>query len=322
MSVVYVNPIYPWQVAPNGLQAPSTQMDYRSMIGEVTSWNPNVDPEIAGRWINNYYRKLVDMRSWYGLKVRGQVSVRAPYSVGQVSCTFGNPVVNGTGTNWTAAAIEGMQFRTGFTSAYQGVTKVLSPTRLQLDTPFAGNTGVTAYEMTDCYVDFGANIKRLLWAVNQQQGWPMAVNVKIQEVNAEDTWRTNLGWSKVFAVRSMTPGGSFLNECWPSPASAQSFPFEAYTQPSNLTLDSDCVVPWIRTDIIVTRAVADALVHKGRKSDYYDPVTAGMKIKEFNEAVEQMVMNDDNMDVSDVTWDYDNGIGFGGPGSAWAQMHA
>jgi hypothetical protein len=293
------------------------------MIGEVTSWNPNIDPQVAGRWINNYYRKIIDMRSWYGLKLKGQVSVQAPYNTGQVITTFGSPYVTGVGTNWVTAQ-EGLQFRTGFTTNYQTITKIIDATHLQLDTPWAGNNGTSGYQIMDCYIDFGSNIKRLLWAVNQQQGWPMACNVNVESVNQWDTWRTNLGWSTVFAVRSMSPGGSFLNECWPSPASAQAFPFEAFQQPPNLVLDSDSVVPWIRTDVIVTRAVADALLKGGRKSEYYDPVVAGMKITEFNEAVEQMVGADDNMAVQDVTWDYgmEDGTLGNGQGSFWSQSHA
>src|ERR1700721_4021572 len=102
-SVVYVNPTYPFQVSGGSVQAASTQLNYRQMLSEVTSWNPDVDPMIAGRWINNIYRKVIDMRSWYGLKLRGQGNVRAPSNTGQATTIFGNPIVNGGGTNGPAA---------------------------------------------------------------------------------------------------------------------------------------------------------------------------------------------------------------------------
>ena len=103
MPVVYQNPTYPFQVSFGGVQAPSTQLSFRQMLSEVTDWNPDVDPMTAGRWINNYYRKVIDMRSWYGLKIKGQINVQQTVFAGQVTCTTGSPFVVGTGTGWSTA---------------------------------------------------------------------------------------------------------------------------------------------------------------------------------------------------------------------------
>lgn len=330
MAIVYTNPTYPFQVSFGGTQAPSTQLNYRQMLSEVCGWNPDVDPMTAGRWINNYYRKIIDKRSWYGLKIKGQVTAAAPYNQGTVNVTLGSNIVNGIGTNWSTlrygqtGSLIGLQFRTSFTLGYQTIVNVLSPTQLQLDTPYASqNLTNTGYQIAAVYIDFGANIKRLLWAVNQQQGWPMEVNVPVQTLNQWDVWRISLGWSTIFATRSATPGGSLLMELWPAPYSLQAFPFEAYQQPPELVADSDSPVPWIRSDLIVTRAVADALIYRGKMSKYYDPVAAGIKRAEFNETVEEMAQADNDMDQQDVTWNYgeETGmVGFG-PGSTWAQQH-
>lgn len=324
MSVVYVNPTYPNQVSFGGVKAPSTQLNYREMLNEVTRWNPNVDPMVAGRWINNYYRKIIDMRSWYGLKLKGQVSVSSPTNPGLVTCTLGSPFVVGTGTNFDSTLI-GLQFRTGFTYGYQTITNVTDATHLQLDTPLvaAPGTNTTGYQIVDAYINFGANIKRLLWATNQQQGWPMEVNWPIQTINAWDVWRQSLGWSRYLAQRAPDPTGAALWECWPNPFSQQAFPFEAYQQPPDMVLDNDAPVAWIPADLIVTRAVADALVFGGRKSDYYDPTTSGMKVAEFDKRCEQAQMADNDLDQQDVSWDYgmeEGRVGFG-VGSAYAQSH-
>ena len=329
MPVIYSNPVYPWQVSADGSQAPSTQLNYREMLNEVTSWNPNVDPMQAGRFINNYYRKVIDMRNWYGLKIKGQVAVQAITNTGQVQTTYGNPVVQGIGTSWDTT-LQGLQFRTGFTFGYQTIVFV-DPTAqtLQLDTPFVGTPGVntSGYQIVESYLDFGANIKRLIWATNQQQGWPMVCNIPVETINAWDTWLQSLGWSRFLATRSASPGGSLILECWPNPNSAQTFPFEAYQQPPNLTLDDDSMVPWIASDLIVTRAVADALMFRPKQNPYYDPATALAvardKKQEFNERVEQMSGADNNMDQQDVTWDYGQEDGFGGwgIGSAFSQSH-
>lgn len=324
MAVVYTNPVYPWQVSFGGAKAPSTQMDYRTMLNEVVSWNPDLDPMTAGRFINNYYRKVIDMRSWYGLKLKGQVSVQAITNGGQAVTVQGSPFVRGIGTTWTTALI-GLQFRTSFTLNYQTITNVVAATQtIQLDTPYGTQGSTGGYQIANCYLDFGANIKRLLWAVNQQQGWPMDVNVPIESVNAWDVWRQSLGWSTVLATRSASPTGSLLMECWPTPMSSQVFPFEAYQQPPDLVLDSDSMVAWIPADLIVKRATVDAIMHpSNKKRDAFSLSVAQTNMKEFDARCESAQQADNNIDQRDVTWDYgeESGDASAGLGSTWAQSH-
>ena len=57
MPVVLSNPLFPYQVGPNGSQAYVQQLNYRQMISEVCLWNPDLDPMMAGRFINNACEK-------------------------------------------------------------------------------------------------------------------------------------------------------------------------------------------------------------------------------------------------------------------------
>lgn len=329
MPIVYQNPTYPYQVSFGGVKAPSTQLNYRQMLSEVTQWNPDLDPMVAGRFVNNYYRKVIDRRSWYGLKLRGFAYVQQPVTQGQVTVTAGNSIVTGIGTNWPTipanqiGTIIGMQFRTSFTNAYQTIANVISGTSLQLETPYAAQSQTqTGYQIVAAYLNFGANIKRLLWALNQQMGWPMDVNVPVETINMRDTWRTNLGWSKVLANRSMDPSGALLVECWPTPFSNQTFPFEGYQQPPDLVLDSDAPVAWIPADLIVKRASADAMVHPSNKRQV-NMVLYSSFIAEYDKRLEEAEQSDNNLDQRDVTWDYgeeDGSMGTG-TGSMWAFNH-
>ncbi len=326
MPVVYSNPAFPNQVSSSQtVQSYATQLNFRSMIQEVTQWNPNVDPMVAGRWLNNYYRNIIDRRSWYALKLRGQISVPNTYNQGIALFTYQSPIVIGTGTNWTQAMV-GQQIRTGFTYPLQTIVKVIDATHLQLDMPFGGNTQSAGYNIFTAYVVMGGNIKRFLWAVNQQQGWPMNVNVPVESINFWDVWRISIGWSTHFAVRPPTPDGQYQIEIWPLAYQNQVFPFEAYQQPVDMTLDTDTPLAWIRSDILVSRAIADAMMFGGRKSDFYDPTTAQMKIAQFNADAEAMEQADNDMDQRDVMWDYGEEDGESGPNSlamnsTWAQNH-
>lgn len=324
MPVVY-NSAFPQQVGPSPFsQSFSTQLSYGQMLREVCQWNPNLDPMVAGRFINNRYRQIVDRRSWYGLKVRGNASVPNIYSTGTATVSGGSPNVTGVGTNWTGAMV-GLQFRTSFTMPWQTIITVNSATSLTLDTPYPGLSGTYGFQIVETYLTFGGNVKRMSWAVNQLFGWPIKVNVPVEVINARDTWRQNLGWATIFATRAATADGQYQVEVWPTPYNQQVFPFEAYTQPPNMVADNDAPVAWIRADLLVTGAIADALLHRPKQNTYYDPAVAvqiaGMKEGQFKSDLLEMENADEGLQQQAVTWDYGAEGVAAANGSAWGQQH-
>ena len=322
-AVITQNPAFPNQVGPNGTQAFVQQLNFRQIINEICQWNPNVDPMTAARWANNRYRQIINKRQWYALKVRGNINIPTITTQGTCTVTNGSNVVQGIGTNWTNNLI-GFQFRAGFTFPWATINSVnaLAQTMV-IDTPFGGNTITGGFQIQSVYITLGANVTYLLNAVNQQQGWSMEVNVPVETINTWDPWRQSLGWSTILATRPPTPNGVFQVEVWPTPYQAQVFPFEAYTQPADMQLDSDSPASFINADLIVTRCIADAKLFGGRGDKYYDPVVAQAKMAEYKENLEAMENADNALDQRDVTWDYgfENGrVGFG-PGSVFAQSH-
>lgn len=327
MPVIFTNPQFPLQVGASPTnQAFSVQLNYGEMLREVTQWHSGLDHETAGRMINNRYRQVVDRRSWYGLKVRGQIGIPAITNTGTCTVTFGSNIVQGQGTNWTPSLV-GLQFRQTFTQPFQTITAVdPSAQRLTLDMPFQGPTfGPGGYYIVQAYLSFGANMKRFEWAVNQLFGWAIEVNVPVQVINAKDTWRMQYGWATTFATRPPTPDGQFQIEVWPTPYPAQTFAFEGWTQPPNMILDSDSPVAWIRSDVVVSGAVADALLWRPKQNQFYDPaiavsIAAG-KEKKYEMDLLEMENADEGLQQQAVTWDYEADAVTDGTGSVWAQMH-
>lgn len=323
MPVIFQNPEFPNQVGPNGNKAYVQQLSFRQMINEVVWANPDLDIMRAARIVNNAYREIIDKRSWYALKIRGVINIPNTINGGQAQVTQGSNLVQGIGTAWTIGLV-GQQFRVGFTFPYQTINKVDATNQiLTVDTPFGGRTQIGGYNIIEAYVTIGANVKNILWAVNQQQGWPIEVNVPVQTINTWDVWRQSLGWSTVFATRPPTPDGQFQMEIWPTPYQQQVFPFEAYIQPPDMEDDSNSPASFIRADLIVCRSVAEAKMVGPRNSQYYDPAYANMKMAQYKTMLEDMENRDNGLDQQDVTWDYgfeDGRVGFG-PGSTWGQSH-
>lgn len=324
MPVIYANPAFPLQAGPNGSQAFVQQLNFRQMINQVTSpmGNPDLDPMWAGRIINDVYREVMQRRNWYGAKVRGSINIPNGIFGGQATVTNGSNIVQGIGTSWTPSLI-GQQFRMGFTYPYQTIYNVnIYTQQLTVDIPFGGPTMTGGYTIAAAYQTMGDNFVRFDWAVNQQQGWPMEVNCPVPTINAWDVWRQSLGWSTVISPRAPTADGQFQVEVWPTPYQQQVFPFEGWIQPADMVLDTDSPLPFIRADLIVTKAIAEAKVAI-RASKWYDQYASRRKDDEYNRKLESMENQDNALDNQDVTWDYgheDGRVGFG-PGSTYAQGH-
>lgn len=320
-ATITSNPNFINQAGPNGKQAFVQQLSFGQMIREVILWNPNLDPMVVGRWLNSYYRDLLQKRNWYALKVRGNINVPHTHHRGMATATTGSNIIQGIDTEWTRDLI-GLQFRVGFTYPYQTIYDVDVPNqRLTVDSQFGGRTIQGGYNIVAAYVGMGANAVRILWAKNQQQGWPMEVDVPQQVLNGRDAWRTAFGWSKVISPLPPTPDGAYQFEIWPTPYSRQVFPYEGYIQPPDMILDSDSPASFIRADILVTRAIADAKLFGGRGDKYYDPTVASAKLAQYDKSVELMENADNTLDQQDCTWSFEeDGAGFS-EGSIYGQSH-
>jgi hypothetical protein len=306
-----------------GTQQPqSVQLNFRQMVGELMEHNADLPVQIAKRFIQNSYRRIIDSRNFYGTLVKGQVTVPNAYTTGTVLLNNGSPNVTGTGTTWINSMI-GEQFRIGFSTPIYTIINVLSPTQLVLDLPWGGQSQATlGYQIFQSIVSFGANIKRLLAVVNQIQGYRLALNIPQEVLNIYDTWRTNMGWTTLVANYAPSPTGQPQFELYPPPTFQQSFPFLAYTQPPDLIQDKDSPVVSVRSDVIMYGAIPQALLFRGKENKYYDPQTAQYYQKMYENELQKNKMNDNDLYQKDLIWEYANWplTGFGA--SFWQSHEA
>jgi len=300
---------------------PSTQLNYRQMIGELLGWNPDIDALVAGRMLNNSYRRIIDFRLWYGLMVKGQVLVPDAYSTGTVNVTAGSPTVTGNGTVWTQAMI-GRQFRCGFSFPIYTITEVDgSGTSLTLDNPWADKTfSSIGYQIFQNIVQIHTHVKKVLAMVNQKQGYRLKLSVPQEVINIYDTWRTTTGWTYLLADAYPSITGVPQFELYPAPTFQQSFPFLAYCQPPDMVDDTDFPFVFIRSDLVVTGALTDVLLFRGKNSKYYDPQTAKYMQARFNDEVQKMALNDNNLVMRDLTWEFSK-YPMVNMGATWMQSH-
>lgn len=314
-------------IPPAGRPA-STQLNLRQMVGELLSWNPDLPPQQAVRFIQNAYRRILDRRLWYSLMVQGIISSPALYSVGTAQTTTGSPTVVGNGTAWTTAMV-GRQFRTGFNFPAYTIIDVPDGTHLTIDVPW-GDTSYQSvgYFIVQMFYSLGKNVKFCIACLNQLLGYRLRLHMDHPDVvNTWDTWRSMIGWTYMMTdAATMSPPVTptyqeKMVELYPAPFIVQSFPFLAYVQPPDLLKDLDCPTAWVRSDVIVLGAIADALTYKGRNSRYFDPQTAVLKLKQQQAEFANMEAMDNNISQRDVLWDFSQ-YPMAQFGADWASAHA
>jgi hypothetical protein len=299
----------------------STQMNFRRMIGRVLEYNPDAPPGLVKGWIQDAYRRVVDARTWSGLLVRGQVSVPNVYSTGSVVVTSGSQTVTGTGTAFTASMV-GATFRIGFSyPSYRIVSVDEVAQTLLLDLPWGeASLANQSFQIFVNFVTLGYNVKRVLAMVNQKQGKRLILGMPQEVINARDAWRTQAGWTTMLIGMAPTADGQPQYELWPAPTFQQSFPFLAFVQPPDLDKDDSFPAMFIRADVIISYAIADALLFAGKNRKYYDPQAAAFHQQRADRELMKMAQMDDSNYLQDLIWEFDK-YPLAQYGADWAQCH-
>jgi hypothetical protein len=101
----------------------AVQENFRQMVDHVLSYNPDVPPQLVKRRLNTRLRQVQDRRMWGGLLVRGELSVPAAYTTGDINATRGSNVITGNATLWPVSDLVSTTLATAITATgeYQDV---------------------------------------------------------------------------------------------------------------------------------------------------------------------------------------------------------
>lgn len=306
-------------------------MNFGQIIGQVSAWNPNALPQIPG-FINNIVRDIYDKKQWYGLYTSGEIITPSAYSTGTATVTLGSTTVTGNGTTWDTYLI-GRQFRQGLTCPPYTITGVdpfaqTLTLALPFGAPFPPNqtTMTGGYFIVQMYYNLGSNLKYIKQMVNFQMGFKLWLNLTQDYMDNRDAWRitTNFPWG--VAPRPADPNGNYIVELWPAPWTQQVLPWNGYIQPPNLVLDSDCLPPYIRCDVVIKEAMCWALRYKPKQNPGYDAQTALSLANTFHQEYLALLLDmanaDENLYRTSATIPGED-LPFYTPGGAtWDACHA
>lgn len=224
-----------------------------------------------------------------------------------------------SGSAVTMSSLVRQQFRTSANSPWYTVKGVSTTTQLILDQTFGGVTAAaTGYSVFQGYVTFGQQVKMVVSVQNLTRRANIKLHLPPAYLAEVDPQRT--ATDSTFALVDYVPDeiGRPRFELYPRPTSAQVFPYLVYRQIPNLTDDDDTPPPFVRSDVLVKGALADALRWRGRANKYYDPQTAGQKMMEYEKGLIEMAMADDSVYMTNLIWEFSLNPGGGGN---WNQDH-
>jgi hypothetical protein len=131
--------------------------------------------------------------------------------------------------------------------------------------------------------------------------WRLHLNLNQGSLDSIDPWRQTTFTPCALVQMPLDQNGGYQVELWPVPSIIQPLPFIAIIQPPNLVNDGDTLPAYIRCDIVVKLAIADAKVYRGPgQNKYYDSAQAASLRAEAEKELVYMALNDENLYRSSI----------------------
>jgi hypothetical protein len=247
-------------------------------------------------------------RKWSWLIKRGQFIFPNQVTVGTVSVTNGLNTVTGVGTTFTQTMV-GQQFRIGLLYPIYDIISVQNSTHLTLSDVWGGLTSVNVgYQIYTAYQPAPLDFHSFTSVYDPNFSWQLWFSIAQDELNLYDAQRSSQGTPYVVAdydYTSLQLGGATITppiprfEIWPHQVSAYVIPYIYESRPPDLD-DAGATLPrYIRGDILLEGALAQAALWPGTDSEHRNPYF-NMDVyrnhsARFERMVQEMAVQDDEV---------------------------
>ena len=244
---------------------------YLEMVRSLRLWVPQLDEFLAQALIRDRYRRILERCTWSGLRSENEFLIQISKTAGTVSVTNNSKSVVGTGTSFAASDV-GRTFKGAVGTPIYLITAVdVGLQTLTLDRVFGSITNATSsYTVFDGYVTMPSDFKQMICIVDPTSGYKLRHWVTQDQLLRWDPQRNFFGLpyalvNRRYNAASGTPGIQY--ELWPYCSTQRNLPFYYYAQAPDLTNDSDVPIWPIRSDVIVSGALADVTRWPGTKDN-------------------------------------------------------
>jgi len=268
---------------------------------------PSASLFLAREWIDYSYRQIWDRRRWSWLTAKSQFLLNNVVNAGLVNVTRGNLDVIGMGTAFTSDLVN-RQFRVGLSTPIYTIVDVPDATTLTLSEVWGGaTTSSINYQIYNAYVTAAEDFQSFVSVWDPNFNWQLALYTTQEELNSWDAQRSNTGTS--YCVASYKYDDLFSNpplpmfEIWPHQTANYVFPYLYIRRPQDLS-DPGAMLPrYIRGDVLLEGALAQAARWPGTKTDpnpYFNLQLAMQHEAKYEKYVMQLETADDEIYESDM----------------------
>jgi hypothetical protein len=283
---------------------------YEQLWRAVNLRCPSASLFLSRQWIDFAFRSLWDRRMWSWQRKRSQFLTSALYNTGLVNVTRGSFTVEGVGTTFTSDMV-GRQFRIGFQSPIYTIGAFIDTTHIDLTDVWGWSTTLsTGYSIYNAYVTAPSDCQSLISVWDPRYNWQLQLSVQQEELNAWDAQRANTGIA--YVVASLHYDSTFndpplpMYEIWPHQRAEYVYPFLYVSRPPDLSEAGASLPRFIRGDVLLELALAQAARWPGPTKDARNPYFNLALAMQHDTRAEQMIreleVTDDNILETDVTY--------------------
>jgi hypothetical protein len=285
---------------------------------------PQVPASLAEQFIRDRYRRILDRRDWSALRKEAEFQLNASKEDGTVDVTRGSINVVGTTTTFAATDV-GRQFKSGTSPIYTIVT-VTDAFNIVLDRAFGGDTATgSTYKIFDGYVTVPSDFLRFDTIADPSQGWQLRHWITSGELNQIDPQRNTFGLPYLIVDRMYSSAGIPQFEAWPYTDAAKTLYYTYIKRADDLIDEDDVPIFPLRSDVIVSGALADVARWPGTSTNPNPYFTRPDYWKsyemEFEDKMIELERRDEEIYMTMLQqWPYSNCRIT--PSASWLQSHA
>jgi hypothetical protein len=222
----------------------------------------------------------------------------------------------------TESSLTGLQFRAGYNYPIFTVLAVIDQNTLLLDNQWGGPPlNAAPYQIVKMYVTISSKLRKMLDAVDQEQGWPLDLTTYTwQLLNSIDPQRSDTSDPRTLVPYSPSYAGNQQWEIWPASATPRQIAILYTKQWPELVDPTDIPPNFLEPTIFTNLAASTALATKlTAKDEWYDPRAADRLEKMAAGQLTSAMNNDEDRQVRDYQ-NLRNSL-FPGTSYNWLQNH-
>lgn len=298
---------------------------YEQLWRRILVYAPLCPIPLAQEFVNTAYDRMLVMGNFSALRAEGEFIIPPTYNTGTATVTQSSTTVTGAGTTWTTAMV-GRQFFTNGRGAYYTITDVPSVTSLTLDRVWAdASAAAQPYDVLITYITLPSDFIQFLSVLDRDNNWKLHTNYRQEQIDRWDAKRSVTGTPTMLVIAPYTSAGVPRAEIWPRATGGKTYSYRYMKQPGDLTNAVDTTIWPIASRVIRLGALVELSKWPGlgtAPNPYFNLELHKINEMSFREAVHEMVLEDQKIHQTTVTYDGEiENIPFAPIDAAYLQSH-